>query len=202
MDIANKLQNTKIFEGIEPDALGALVDVMQREKYATGHVMFEKEDPGDAMYIILQGAVRIYISDVEGNEFTIRTFHNGDILGEFALLDNDKRSTSAQVMEDSDILMLHRDGFMEFLKNRPTIGLRMMQNLSSRIRYTTTYLQTVVNSTQLLGEGNYREALDNISDSPNPDIHNLVTAFKDMIESVQHRDEELKKMAQPTSDSE
>lgn len=201
MDVAEQLQKIRMFEGIEPEALAALSQVMKQERFEAGHILFEKDDPGDAMYIILQGAVRIYIADREGNEFTIRTFHAGDILGEFTLLDSDKRSTSAQVMEACDILSLHRDDFMGFLNERPTIGLRMMQNLSSRIRYTTTYLQTVVNSTQLLGEGNYQEALANISDSPNPDIHNLVKAFKDMIESVQHRDRELQKRAQSNTNS-
>jgi CRP-like cAMP-binding protein len=199
LDIAEQLQDTTFFQGIDSDALAALVAVMKQEHFEAGRVLFEKDDPGDAMYIILNGAVRIYIADLEGNEFTIRTFHDGDLLGEFTLLDEDKRSASAQVMETSDILTLYRDDFMGFLNERPTIGLRMMRNLSSRIRYTTTYLQTVVNSTQLLGEGNYHDALANISDSPNPDIHNLVTAFKTMIERVQQREEELQKKARSNS---
>lgn len=195
-EIATRLQFTRIFEGIELEALEELLLVMHQQHVTQGTLLFKKDDPGDEMYIILSGKVRIFIHNEDEQEFTIRHFGQGEIFGEFTLLDQQTRSTSADVSEEADLLTLNRATFLEFLKDRPTIGLRMMRNLAGRIRYTTTYLQTVIDATKLMSEGKYHEAIDNIQDSPNADIHNLVIAFVDMIESVQKREEDLAKQLQ------
>jgi CRP-like cAMP-binding protein len=191
VEIVERLQTTRIFEGIETEALEALVKVMKQQTVPIKTLLFEKDAPGNEMFIILRGKVRIFIQNELGQEFTIRHFGAGEIFGEFTLLDEQSRSTSADVTEDADLITLDRETFLEFLKSRPTIGLRMMRNLSARVRYTTTYLQTVIDSTKLMSEGKYHDAISNIEDSPNADIHNLVLAFVDMIESVQKRNEEL-----------
>ena len=196
MEIIDKLKQTRIFEGIEDEPLHELLKVMKRQHVVAGTLLFNQGDAGDEMYIILSGKVRIFIRNELGQEFTIRHFGAGELFGEFTLLDQQPRSTSADITDTSDLLTLDRDTFLEFLKTRPTIGLRMMRNLSARIRYTTTYLQTVIDSTRLMSEGKYHEAIANIKESPNADIQNLIAAFVDMIESVQNRHHALHKQLQ------
>lgn len=195
-NIVERLEQTRIFEGIEADALLALVKVMKKRQETAGTLLFHKNNPGDEMFIILSGRVRIFIRNEVGQEFTIRHFGPGELFGEFTLLDQQPRSASADVTEDAELLTLDRDTFLEFLKTRPAIGLRMMRTLAGRIRYTTKYLQAAVDSSRLMSEGEYKAAIDNIKDSPNPDIHNLAMAFWEMIESVQKREEALKKQLQ------
>lgn len=194
MDIVEQLQTTQIFEGLDTESLQELVKIMDRKHFDAGTLLFEQGDAGDEMFIILSGKIRIFIPSEDG-EFTIRHYTDGQIFGEFALLDEDSRSTSADVTEISNLLVLSRAAFLEFVHTRPTIGLRMMQSLVGRIRYTTTYLQTIVDSTKLLANGNYQQALTNIEDSDNADIHNLMLAFTDMIERVQSRAQALREQA-------
>ncbi len=198
MDIQNTdgiaeelLQESALFKGLELIVLKELVSVMKLESYPAGKLLFNKDDAGDEMYIILNGKVRIFIKNNEGREFTIREFREGQIFGEFTLLDQTTRSTSADVSEDADLLILDRNTFLEFMKTHAAIGLRMMRGLAGRIRYTTDYLQAVIESTKLLSEGNYKEALTSITDSPDPDIHNLHAAFVEMIQRVEERQVEL-----------
>lgn len=200
MDIRNTdaiaeelLKESALFDGLELNALKELVGVMTLEQYPAGTLLFNKDDAGNQMYIILNGIVRIFIKNEDGQEFTIRNFTEGQIFGEFTLLDQRTRSTSADVVENADLLILDRNTFLEFMKTHAAIGLRMMRGLAGRIRYTTDYLQAVIDSTKLLGEGNYEEALQSITDSPDPNIHNLHSAFVDMIHRVQERQVELQK---------
>lgn len=184
-----------MFRAIDTDTLKALVGVMKQETYPTGTTLFRQGDVGEEMYIILQGKIRIFLEDhstEKMSEVTFRHYETGEIFGEFALLDQETRSASADVVEPADLLILNRSAFMEFMKTHPTVGLRMMRNLAGRIRYTTTYLQTVVDSTKLMGERKYDEALANIQDSPNPEIHNLMEAFTQMVKQVRDRQTDLR----------
>ena len=187
------LKESALFQGIDLLVLKELVAVMKLEHYAAGTLLFNKDDPGEEMFIILNGEVRIFIKNEDGHEFTIRQFSEGQIFGEFTLLDQTTRSTSADVTEDADLLCLDRNTFLEFMKTHAAIGLRMMRGLAGRIRYTTDYLQAVMDSTKLLSEGNYNNALTSITDSPDPNIHNLHAAFVDMIHRVKERQTELQK---------
>ena len=185
------LKESALFDGLELNALKELVAVMKLEHYPAGTLLFNKDDVGSEMFIILNGVVRIFIKNAEGQEFTIRQFTEGQIFGEFTLLDQRTRSTSADVVEYADLLILDRNTFLEFMKTHVAIGLRMMRGLAGRIRYTTDYLQAVMDSTKLLSEGQYAEALKSITDSPDPNIHNLHAAFVDMIQRVEQRQIEL-----------
>lgn len=185
------LKESALFQGLDLMVLKELVSVMKLENYSAGKLLFNKDDAGEEMYIILNGKVRIFIKNNDGREFTIREFTEGQIFGEFTLLDQTTRSTSADVTEDAALLILDRNTFLEFMKTHAAIGLRMMRGLAGRIRYTTDYLQAVIESTKLLSEGNYKEALTSITDSPDPNIHNLHAAFVEMIQRVEERQIEL-----------
>lgn len=190
-DVAARLENYTLFKGVPPADREALINVMQRKHFDAGTVLFERGDPGDSMYVILQGKVRIYTQDADGNDFTVR--YLDEMFGEFAMLDNRPRSAAVAAVEPLDVLVLHRDDFIAFLRERPVVGLAMMRNLVERVRYTTMYLQHVMDATRQLAEGNYRFA-DVAPDSDvNDEIQELVSAFVRMVQGVQMREEALKR---------
>ncbi len=137
-----------IFRRMSPEDLRALVDRMGRRTFKQGAVLFHQGDPGDALYVVLSGRVRIYLVDAGGERKDFRDYLPYQTVGEIALLDDEPRSASASAEPDPaapgapiELLVLHRDDFRSFLRERPIVGLDMMRDLTDRVRYTTSFLE-------------------------------------------------------------
>jgi CRP-like cAMP-binding protein len=191
---AEQLGGSPLFKGVDLADREALIRTMQRRSYKQGTVLFEKGDAGDSMFIILAGQVRIYTRDEQGNEFTLRYLNQ--TYGEFAMLDQQPRSASASAAEDLEVLVLHRDDFLAFLRERPLVGLSMMRNLVERVRYTTLYLQKVMNATQQLLRGEYDQAVQGVSQAgTDAEIQTMIQTFLQMVRNVQAREFRLQQAA-------
>ena len=83
----------------------------------------------------------------------------GQIFGEMSLLDGLPRSATATALEPMTMMILPRDVFMNYLKEHPDIAIGMMRDLSTRLRYTSTYLEKVIAWSQKLARGEYSETL-------------------------------------------
>ena len=185
--IAERLAEHVLFKGVDRANREALIRVMERRHFPKGAVLFRRGDPGSAMYIILSGKVRIYTEDAEGNEFTIR--YLSEMFGEFSMLDQRPRSASVAVAEDLDVLILHRDDFTRYLREHPMVGLAMMRNLVERVRYTTTYLQHVIEATRRLASGDYDLVMQEVPEAEtDQEIQALIQAFVRMVQGVQTRE--------------
>lgn len=194
IDFARQLESSALFKGVSLEDREALIQLMHRHSYPAGAVLFEKGSPGDSMYLILSGRVRIYSHDAEGREFTIR--HLEKMFGEFSMLDGKPRSASAAAAEPLEVLMLHRDDFLAFLQERPLVGLAMMRDMVERVRYTTTFLQKILDATRWLAEGRYTQAVEQIATSTtDAEIQSLVDTFMQMAHEVRTREETLKRAA-------
>jgi CRP/FNR family cyclic AMP-dependent transcriptional regulator len=192
MSIAEQLQESGLFRGVKLEDREALIERMQRQSYPEGAVLFEKGDAGNAMYLIVSGSIRIYTTDASGNELTIRHYGQNEIFGEFSPLDGRPRSASAAASAPLDVLVLDRTTFIDFIKERPLVGLTMMRTLVDRVRYTTAYLQKIVDATQRLAQGDYDQAVQEVSESEaDAAIKPLVDSFIQMIHQVRAREQSL-----------
>src|SRR5215468_1096848 len=100
-----------------------------------------KGDPGDCLYGILAGRVRIYSTSPEGGEVTLNVQEPGELLGEIALLDGSTRTASAAAMEQVDLLHIHRDHFLPYLKANPDLLLGMLSLICQRLRWTSSIIE-------------------------------------------------------------
>jgi CRP-like cAMP-binding protein len=197
MDIVDQLEGSKLFKGVERADREALIARMSRQSYPKGAVLFEKGDVGDSMYIILSGRVRVYTRDAQNDEITIR--YLSEMFGEFAMLDQKPRSAAVAAADDLEVLVLHRSDFNAFLRERPLVGLSMMRSLVERVRYTTTYLQRVLDATEQLSQGNYNAMKTVAASGDDEDIQVLISAFVQMVRGVQAREESLKREHDPNA---
>ena len=193
MDIAEQLKQAPLFKPISLEDLEALVAVMKPQSVAQGTHLFEKGDHGDSMYIVVSGLVRIYSHDERGEEFTLTNYGPGKVFGDFSLLDQQPRSASALAVEPLELLVLSRQAFLDFLPAHTSIGMAIIHHLTDRLRYITIYLNKVTTFGQRLAQGQFDEALEEISESNTGDteIDGLITAFMHMVRHVQEREEEL-----------
>lgn len=193
MAIADELKKFPLFRSVEPDELEPLVRLLQQQSFAPGTILFEKDQPGDAMYLIRAGRVRIFLKDTQGNEITFRHYGPGEIVGEFALIDNKPRSASAEAVDSVEAMVLNRDNFLQLLRDRPLLGVEMMRSLAERVRYTTSYLERLFAAINLLVNNEYELAIREMAISSDQDeIQNLINAFVLMVNSLREREAALK----------
>jgi CRP/FNR family cyclic AMP-dependent transcriptional regulator len=122
----------------ELDGLGAC---LRRRRYRKGEVVFLQGDPGTSLYIIETGRVRIALSSPEGKEVVLALLGPADFFGDLALLDGEPRSADAVAHEPSELLLLLRDDFLQFLGAHPRATAGLLAVLSRRLRRNTLLLQ-------------------------------------------------------------
>jgi CRP/FNR family transcriptional regulator/CRP/FNR family cyclic AMP-dependent transcriptional regulator len=196
MTIAEELKKFSLFKSVELSELEALASKMQQQSHPQGAVLFEKDQPGDAMYLIRSGRVRVFLRDSQGNEITFRHFGAGQIVGEFALIDDKPRSASAEAAEPLEVMILSRDNFLLLLRERPILGVEMMRSLAERVRYTTSYLEKLFSAINLLVNSEYEQAIKEMTISTDQDeIQNLINAFVQMVTTLREREAALNQAA-------
>lgn len=129
--ILDILQEVPLFNSLTKRELRTIAKIIHRRMYQKGEVLFQKGDPGAAMYIIKQGSIKIVINDHDHEkEITLATLHPGTFVGELALLDNSPRSATAKAIEPTEALAFFRSELNKLLKTHPAIGSKIMKELA------------------------------------------------------------------------
>jgi len=102
-------------------------------RHAAGDVVFDKDDPGDAMFVVRSGAIDLM---VDGK--VLERVGPGGIFGEMALLDRAERSATAIACEPIDVIRISRDRFQELIRREPRFALHVMGVLADRLRRMNT----------------------------------------------------------------
>lgn len=137
MGIAADLQQIPLFLGLSEEELAPLEKVTQLKTYRKGELVVQKGHPGNAIFVIRSGKIRIYTTDEEGREVALNIMGEGDFFGELSVLDGLPHSANAAALEFTEILSLEREGFLKQLETHPRIALRILSAISKRLRVTT-----------------------------------------------------------------
>jgi len=122
-------------------ALDDLVKFTTIARVEPHRVIFSKGDPGDCLYGILAGRVRIFSASPEGDEIVLNILESGELFGEIALLDGSTRTASAAAMEQADLMRIHRDHFLPYVRANPDLLLRMLTLLCNRVRWSSSMIE-------------------------------------------------------------
>lgn len=128
------LTTVPVFSSLEPEQLSLLKSKLHRRQYQRGEVIFLQDDPADSMHIIVGGRVRISLTSEDGREKDIAVLQQGECFGEMALLDDSNRSATATAAEYSETLALHRQDFLDLLRDHPLVAARTTSMLTRRLR--------------------------------------------------------------------
>jgi CRP/FNR family transcriptional regulator/CRP/FNR family cyclic AMP-dependent transcriptional regulator len=137
------LRNVPFFARLSDQELEVLADSLGKRTFGKGMIIFHKGNPGQTLYIIEAGKVRIFILSESGQEISVNVYGPGDVFGELALLDGLPRSAGAVAVEKTVTLTLHRDDFLRHLEACPQMAKSIMEVLSTRVRYTTDYAESL-----------------------------------------------------------
>jgi CRP/FNR family transcriptional regulator, cyclic AMP receptor protein len=131
------LERTRLFRGLPPATIRQISSLSIRRSYSVGAIVFSQADPGDALYGVVSGKIRISASSRDGREIFLNIMEPGDTFGEIALLDGRHRTATASATATSELIIITRDHFLELLKREPTLVNHVVQLLCDRIRWTS-----------------------------------------------------------------
>lgn len=117
-------------------------DLKLRE-YAKGQIIFRQEDLGNTLYIILHGKVRVFRLTPSGLETTLTILGTGDLVGEFAVIDQQPRSASARAIGKCSLLQMSAETFLRHVHEQPNLALGLMHVLIAKTRWTAAYAETI-----------------------------------------------------------
>ena len=141
-DTRNLLSDIKLFEGLTPVQLDWVAHRAHRRVFPTGKNVMLIEQPGEAVYIILHGTVKVY-TEQGGRDAILSILGTGDLIGEMSLIDSVGRSASVVTLEDSLMLWMDKVTFNYILDNFPPIARNLVKILSARVRLSDQMIQSL-----------------------------------------------------------
>src|SRR5204863_870350 len=129
MDAAT-LRSVPLFSSLDSKATAELGEYLTIHDYPNAATIFRYGDPGDAMYLIDVGQVRISITDADGAVVILAELGPGDFFGDMAMLDGKGRSANAIATEHTRLAKLTRDDFLTFMQSDPRVTLELITALT------------------------------------------------------------------------
>ena len=128
------LEKVPLFSQLAPAELQRVVEATRERTYPKNSVILFEDDPGDALYVVAQGQVKVVLIGEDGREVILSVLGPSEFFGEMALIDDEPRSAHVIAMEDSSLIVLRREDFQGILKQSPGIAVALLKELSRRLR--------------------------------------------------------------------
>jgi CRP/FNR family transcriptional regulator, cyclic AMP receptor protein len=141
VDTRSLLARHLLFRGLAPEILDELVAMSVAKDLKDGDVLFLKGAPGDGLYGVLSGSVRITIPSLTGRELILAVMGPGQLFGEIALLDGGERTASAEALGATRVLLVPHRPFTALLSKRPELCVYFLRIMCDRMRVTNTRLE-------------------------------------------------------------
>jgi CRP/FNR family transcriptional regulator, cyclic AMP receptor protein len=134
MEIADFLATVPLLGQIPAEELKRFADVTREKQYPKGSVILFEDDPGDSLFIVRDGRVKVVLVGEDGREVILGVLGVGEHFGELSLIDDQPRSAHVIAMEDSLLLVLRRDDFRRRVEANPAVAWALLSELSRRLR--------------------------------------------------------------------
>jgi CRP-like cAMP-binding protein len=131
---ADFLASIPLFSGLHRDELAKFAELTRERAYPKGSVILFQDDPGDSLFVLRQGRVKVVLIGEDGREVILGVLEPGAHFGELALIDDQPRSAHVIAMDDAQLLILRREDFRRRVEANPTIAWALLTELSRRLR--------------------------------------------------------------------
>ncbi len=137
------LAGVPFFSGLAEDDLEQIAEHATPESFRRGALIISDGDPADALYVVINGRVKVFLGSDDGKEVVLTILGPGESFGEIALLDEEPRSASVAAMEKTTVLVIRRDRFLELLRENSDLSWAMIRSLSHLVRRLTGSVQSL-----------------------------------------------------------
>jgi CRP/FNR family cyclic AMP-dependent transcriptional regulator len=135
------LAEIPLFRGLTDAQLSKLETILHRKSFPAGAEIMTAEQPGEVVYVILEGSVKVHIEQPDGSDVVLAILGAGELVGEMSLADSLGRSASVVTLEKSTLLWMDRPAFRTSLAEIPTMTHNLVNILSTRLRLANAHAQ-------------------------------------------------------------
>jgi CRP/FNR family transcriptional regulator, cyclic AMP receptor protein len=134
------LQRVPVFSALGEDELAHVAEVAVPRRFETGEVVFREGDESNTCYIVRSGQARAIREHSDGRCITLANFGSGDIFGELAMFDNERRSATVEATEPTEAIAILGRDMRRLLRQHPDIAIKLLSALGRRLRRTNERL--------------------------------------------------------------
>lgn len=133
-----------LFSGLSADIIERLCAYAKMKEIKRGATIFTKGEPGQSMFAVCGGTVKISVPSAEGKDAVFNFIDEGGIFGEIALLDGRPRTADAIAITKCQLMMIDRRDFLPLLRSHPELAARIIEVLCTRLRHTSEQVEDIV----------------------------------------------------------
>lgn len=137
------LRTLPIFESLDTTRLAPIARVASLRNAPRGTVVVREGDRTDNVYFVINGALKVSVSDDEGREVILTILGTGDLFGEMGVLDNNPRSATVTATQSADLVMIAKTDFQQCMMDNFDISLFIMRNLAHRLRQADRKIESL-----------------------------------------------------------
>ena len=137
------LKQVPLFSSVRETYLVALATDFKTKVYRKGDIVFHQADQSREIYVITKGKIRIFHLSPAGEETTMTILFKRQLIGEFAIIDGEPRSATAQAINNCVLMEMTQDKFLRYLEDIPKLALEMCKQVIRKARWTSTYAETI-----------------------------------------------------------
>jgi CRP-like cAMP-binding protein len=127
------LKQMPLFSRLDPPQLESLCDVTRIRHLGAKDELCHKGDPGTEVYVIVSGKLKVGHTSADGTDVVFNLMDSGEVVGEVAFLTGGKRTGTVSALEPTELLVLDRRDFLDFLRGQPEVAIDMMALLAERL---------------------------------------------------------------------
>jgi CRP/FNR family cyclic AMP-dependent transcriptional regulator len=143
VDDPRLLGELELFQGLSAGELAQLNELLRSSMIPAGTHFITAEQPGEVVYVVLDGTVKIYVSREDGREVILAFLGRGDTVGEMGLIDSAGRSANVVTTERSRLLWMDRATFQGCLRTLTPLANNLVRLLSKRLRFANEQIQAL-----------------------------------------------------------
>ena len=137
------LKYIPLFSELTDAELKEIVKLAARQVYKKDNMILIEEEIGSTMFIILDGRVKISRISDDGREVILSILSEGDFFGEMSILDGQNRSANVVTLDDSKIMVIRREDFLQMLHDYPQIAINLLKELAGRLRRSDAQIKSL-----------------------------------------------------------
>jgi CRP/FNR family transcriptional regulator, cyclic AMP receptor protein len=141
--LITQLRAIDLFHGFDDGLLAIIAGSAIERHFRSGETIFLRDDPGDAMFVVARGRVRLSVGTEEGRELSLKHVESGSAFGEMALLDDGTRSADATAVIACTLLAISRTRFQAILDSNPVVAKALLRGLCARLRAANDQLEAI-----------------------------------------------------------
>lgn len=143
-DVQEILSRAGVFQGVDPEAVQALLTELETVRFPRGTTIFNEGEPGDRLYIIIDGKVKLARHSSDGRENLLTIMGPSDMFGELSIFDPGPRTSSAVCVTEVTAASMNSDLLHQWIDDHPDISAQLLRMLARRLRRTNNSLADLI----------------------------------------------------------